>query len=129
MFRDLKERINTLNGSDHVHPLMIIDEAHYLANEILTELRLLSNFEMDSLNALTILLCGSEDLTRLFALSVLESLANSVTITISFDSLSQEETIAYIERRLSAVGAMTPLLTKTPEGSSEPSTRLRVPRC
>lgn len=112
MFRDLKERINTLNRSDHVHPLLIIDEAHYLSNEILTELRLLANFEMDSVNALTILLCGSEHLTRRFALSVLEPLANSVTITISVDSLCPEETIAYIEGRLSARGAMNPLFTK-----------------
>ena len=112
MFRDLKDRITVLNHSDRVHPLLIIDEAQYLSNDILAELRMLTNFEVDSVNALTVLLCGSENLTRRFALSVLEPLANSVTITITLGSLEQEETPAYIEARLTAVGALTPLFTK-----------------
>ena len=92
IFRDLKDRITVLNHSDRVHPLLIIDEAQYLSNDILAELRMLTNFEVDSVNAITVLLCGSENPTRRFALSVLEPLANSVTITITLGSLEQEET-------------------------------------
>jgi general secretion pathway protein A len=112
MFRDLKEHILSMNNSRHVHPVLIIDEAHLLNNEILAEIRLLTNFNIDSLNALTVILCGAESLSLRFGLSTLEALANSITITISIDSLSQEESIAYIEGRLSACGARTPLFTK-----------------
>lgn len=113
MFRDLKQHILSMNNSSHLHPVLLIDESHLLANEILAEIRLLTNFHIDSNNALSIILCGSESLRRKFGLSILESLANSITITISLDSLPKEETFSYIENRLSACGARAPLLTKS----------------
>jgi type II secretory pathway predicted ATPase ExeA len=48
MFRDLKEHILSMNSSRHVHPVLLIDEAHMLNNEILAEIRLLTNFHFDS---------------------------------------------------------------------------------
>lgn len=112
MFRDLKERILSMNTTSHIHPVLLVDEAHLLNNDILAEIRLLTNFQFDSMNALTVLLCGSESLTRKFGLSILEALANSITITISVDSLPKEETYSYIENRLRLCGTKTPLFTK-----------------
>ena len=45
---------------------------------------------------------------------MLEALANSnsITITSSVDGLSKEEWFSYIENRLAACGAKTPLFTK-----------------
>ena len=48
MFRDLQEHILSMNGSRHLHPVLLIDEAHLLSNEILAEIRLLTNFRIDS---------------------------------------------------------------------------------
>ena len=90
----------------------LVDEAHLLNNEILAELRLLTNFQFDSLNALTVLLCGAETLSLRFGLSTLEALANSITVTISVEGLCPEESISFIENRLSACGAHAPLFTK-----------------
>lgn len=112
MFRDIKDHVLTMNTTAHVHPVLLIDEAHLLNNDILAELRLLTNFHIDSLNALTVILCGSETLTRKFGLSILEALATSITITISVDSLSVEESLSYLESRMSACGAKTPVFTK-----------------
>src|SRR4030042_1865157 len=81
MFRDLKEHILSMNSSRHVHPVLLIDESHLLNNEILAEIRLLTNFHFDSLNALTVVLWGAENLSLRFGLSALEALANSITIT------------------------------------------------
>jgi len=78
MFRLIKERIWSLHKSNRIHPVLFIDEAHLLRNEILAELRLLANFEIDSYNALTIVLCGQESLNHRFNLTCLESLANSL---------------------------------------------------
>ena len=111
MFRQLKDHILSMNASSHLHPVLLIDEAHLLNNQILAEMRLLTNFQLDSLNALTVILCGDETLTRKFGLSMLEALANSVTITISVDSLPKEESFSYIESRLASCGAKTPLFT------------------
>ncbi|MFA5141314.1 MAG: AAA family ATPase [Elusimicrobiota bacterium] len=112
MFRDLKEHMLSLNAASHLHPVLLIDEAHLLNNDILAEIRMLTNFNIDSLNALTVLLCGSEALSRKFGLTMLESLANSITITIGVDSLAKEETFSYVETRLRACGPKAPLFTK-----------------
>ena len=112
MFRALKDHILTMGSSSGIHPVLIVDEAHHLNNDILCELRLLTNFNTDSLNALTVLLCGNEHLPRRFGLSILESLASAITVSISVETLSKEETFTYIESRLSECNATAPLLTK-----------------
>ena len=71
LFRAVQERIYTLHRTSRTHTVLIVDEAHLLSNEILKELRLLSNFEVDSVNAMTILLCGQESLLQKFGLSIL----------------------------------------------------------
>jgi len=111
MFRELKQQILSMNNSAHVHPVLLIDEAHMLNNDILAEIRLLTNYQIDSLNALTVILCGAETLNRRFGLSSLEALANSITITINVDGLPKEETFAYVESRMSASGNKTTVFT------------------
>ena len=112
MFRMIQERILSLNKSNRIHPVLLIDEAHYLNNEILQEVRLLTNFEIDSYNALSVLICGREDISLRFGLSSLESLANSITITIHVDGLPTEESFSYIEKRISQCGNSNPVFTK-----------------
>lgn len=108
MFRDIQEHILSMNASRHLHPILLIDEAHLLNNEILAEIRLLTNFHIDSLNALTVLLCGAEGLSLRFGLSTLEALANSIAV----EGLCPEESISFIESRLRDCGARSPLFTK-----------------
>ena len=112
MFRDIQEHVLSMNGTAHIHPVLLIDEAHLLNNDILAEIRLLTNFHIDSLNALTVILCGSETLTRKFGLSMLEALASSITVTINVDSLTVEETFGFVETRMAACGAQASLFTK-----------------
>lgn len=113
LFRAVKERIITLHQSKKIHPVLILDEAHLLSHDILQEIRLLTNFEIDSVNALTVLLCGQESLPLAFGLSMLESLANSITINIQIDSLPMEETFSYIETRINKCGNSGTLFTQS----------------
>ncbi|MBN1647527.1 MAG: AAA family ATPase [Spirochaetales bacterium] len=108
----IKDRIEQLNKSNRIHPVLFVDEAHLLRNDILEELRLLLNFDIDSTHAATVILCGQEQLTMKFGLSSLESLANSITMTIDADNLRDDETIVYIEKRISDSGNSAPLFTK-----------------
>ena len=112
MFRMIQERVLTLNRSSRIHPILLLDEAQYLNNSILQEIRLLTNFEIDSLNALTVLLCGREELAMQFDLSILEPLANSITLTIHLDALAKEESFSYIEGRFRHCGTTTAVFTK-----------------
>jgi len=69
-------------------------------------------YEIDSYNALTVLLCGLENISSQFGLSSLEPLANSITITIHVEGLPKEETFSYIEQRISSCGNNNSLFTK-----------------
>lgn len=112
MFKAVHEHILNMCQTNHVHPVLIIDEADKLGNDILQEIRLISNFNYDSVNAITILLCGQEPLIQKLGLSSLESLANSVTVTVRMKTLSKEETFSYLEQRISDVSAGNSLFTK-----------------
>lgn len=112
MFRDLQQHILSLNSGSHIHPVLLLDEAHLLGVDILAEIRLLTNFRFDSLNALTVILCGNETLPRKFGLSTLESLASSISISISVEALQPEETASYLETRIACCGYKAPLFTK-----------------
>lgn len=112
MFRMIQERVLALNKSNKVHPVLLLDEGQYLSNSILQELRLLTNFEIDSYNALTVLICGREELNQRFGLSILEPLANSIALTIHLDGLAKEESFAYIENKIGQCGSSAHLFTK-----------------
>ena len=112
MFRSAKERILTMNKSTGIHPVLVLDDSHLLCTEILQEIRLLTNFEIDSYNALTVLLVGQESLSKKFGLSVLEPLANSITINTRLETLPKEESFSYIEHRITRVGGSSGLFTK-----------------
>jgi type II secretory pathway predicted ATPase ExeA len=111
MFRMIQERVLSLNRQSRIHPILLIDESQYLSNAILQEIRILTNFEIDSYNALSVLICGREELSMQFGLSILEPLANSITLTVHLEGLPKEESFAYIEGRLHHGGNTTPLFT------------------
>ena len=112
MFQAIHDHILNMHRTKHVHPVLIIDEADKLGNDILGEIRMLTNFNYDSQNALTILLCGQEPLIQKLGLTSLESLANSVTVTVRMNTLKREETFSYIEQRIEDVSTGGSLFTK-----------------
>ncbi|MCP4100436.1 MAG: AAA family ATPase [Lentisphaerae bacterium] len=112
IFRRIKEQIINLNDQQRIHPVIFIDEAHSLNTDSLKEIRMLTNFEYDSKNACTILLCGHSELIHKLKLNILSSLANSITHSIKLDSMSGEETFTYIEGRINSCGGHPGLYTK-----------------
>ncbi len=112
MFKAIHEHILYLNETNHIHPILFIDEADKLSNDILQEIRLIANFNYDSVDAVTILLCGQDHLLQKFGLSILESLANTVTVTVKMNTLNKEETFSYIEQRISDVSTGNIIFTK-----------------
>jgi type II secretory pathway predicted ATPase ExeA len=112
LFRAVKDHVYQLHRSQRIHPVLIIDEAHCLSNDILVELRQLLNFQYDSETCMSILLCGQEDLLARLRLSLLEPLANSVTTTVTMKPLTLDETTSYLEERLRQVGARTDLFSQ-----------------
>jgi len=57
-FRVVRAEITRLTLEAKQRPVLIVDEAYHLRNDVLEDLRLLTNYEMDSQNRLCLLLVG-----------------------------------------------------------------------
>ncbi len=84
--------------------LLIVDEAQNLSLPALEELRMLSNITVDGRTSLQTILLGQPQFRRMLASPNLEQLRQRVLTSYHLGPLSQDETRAYIEHRLLAVG-------------------------
>lgn len=97
-------------GGDRVL-LLVVDEAHLLTEETLTDLRLLSGAE----TRLKLLLIGQPDLGRVLQRNRLADLASRVSVRHTLFPLMREQTRAYIDHRISGAGGK-PLLIDAQAG-------------
>jgi general secretion pathway protein A len=89
--------------------VLIIDEAHLLQVGPLQELRLLTNFKMDSFDPFILILAGQTELKRVMEYSVLESFAQRLALRYHMGPLSVTETGAYVKSQLALAGAIEPI--------------------
>lgn len=90
--------------------LLIIDEAHLLHSGPLEELRLLTNFKMDSYDPFILILSGHSELRRTMEFAIMEPFNQRITIRYHMPPLSYEQTALYIQHHLKLAGASEPLL-------------------
>lgn len=90
--------------------LLIIDEAHLLQTGPLEELRLLTNFKMDSYDPFILILSGQSDLRRVMEFAVMEAFNQRIAIRYHMPGLGIEETKAYVDHHLKLAGAAEPIL-------------------
>ena len=84
--------------------LLVIDEAQNLSMPALEELRMLSNITVDGRTSLQTILLGQPQFRRMLADPAMEQLRQRVLTSYHLGPLSYDETRAYIEHRLLAVG-------------------------
>ena len=90
--------------------LLIIDEAHLLQTGPLEEIRLLTNFKMDSFDPFILILCGQSDLRRVMDFAVMEPFSQRIAMRYHMSGLSPDETKNYVHHHLKLAGAQEPLL-------------------
>ncbi|MBC7437369.1 MAG: AAA family ATPase [Bdellovibrionales bacterium] len=106
----VKDYVDALNGfllRTHAmgqNNVLIIDEAQNLSADVLEQLRLLTNLETNERKLLQIILIGQPELRSLLARPELEQLAQRVVARFHLDALSEDETRAYIQHRLTVAG-------------------------
>jgi len=84
--------------------LLLIDEAHLLTPEALTDLRLLVSSGLDT-PPLKLLFCGQEPLQGLLARSSHTDLAHRIRVRLHLRPFTEEETLSYLDFRLRRAGA------------------------
>lgn len=93
-------------------PIVIIDEAHWLAPAVLQSMRSLLNFAMDTTAPLTLVLVGHTELRRKLALQPLEAFRDRVTMAFHLPPLTAAETAHYLAHQLAQVGIERPVFTE-----------------
>ena len=101
--KDLIDRLNVFlieKKSAGQKVLLLIDEAQNLSQEVLEQLRLLSNLETTQEKLLQIILVGQPELRDMLASHQLRQLAQRITIDSRLSPLTFEETKDYIRHRI-----------------------------
>ena len=108
-FRVIQEELTRLSVEKRKTPVIIIDEANYIKNAVLNDLKILFNFEMDSRDRAVILLVGLPQLNNTLQLSIHEPLRQRIIMNYNVDGYSKEEGRAYMEWKLKKAGCTAPV--------------------
>jgi type II secretory pathway predicted ATPase ExeA len=105
---DLLDQIHTklfeLYEADR-EPVLMIDEAQLIPSKAtFDEIRLLTNFQMDDQNLLSVVLIGQPELESRLDRDAYAPLRQRIGMRYSLGPLSLEETLAYIEHRIRVAG-------------------------
>lgn len=100
----IQEEITRLSVEKRKTPVIIIDEANYINNAILNDLKILFNFEMDSRDRAVILLAGLPKLNATLNLGVHEPLRQRIVMNYNLEGMSKDEGRYYISEKLKGAG-------------------------
>lgn len=88
--------------------VLVVDEAHHLSEDVLEEIRLLTNLETPEQKLLQILLIGQPELDDKLDSTSLRQLKQRIALRSSLSALVLEETEGYVYRRLQLAGNTNP---------------------
>lgn len=90
--------------------ILTIDEAHLLSEESLVDLRLLLS---TGENNLKLILAGQNGLHTTLTRSSLSDLVNRITVRLSLAPLTRDQTLCYLDHRITRVGGTEKLIDGT----------------
>lgn len=92
--------------------ILVVDDAHLLSDSLLVELRQMLNFQMDSATPLGMVLVGQPPLRARLKEAQHEALYQRAPIRYTLAGLSRQETAAFIEAHMRAVGGDPAVFTE-----------------
>jgi len=105
LVRRLQERFEATAATEGLRPVLLLDESHELRPDVLSLLRILTNFEMDSRLVVAIVLAGQPPLRKLLDREDQEAVAKRITHYSQLRLLSRDETQTYLAHRCTVAGA------------------------
>lgn len=107
----IKSELIDVFRKQRLQPILVIDEAQNLSDTVLEEIRLLTNFRMDSKNYLSIFLLGHPVLKARLKLAPYAALKQRISFSYHLTGLEQDEIESYLAYRLKAAGRTKPIFT------------------
>jgi len=101
---NVSQHIQELASQHKLRVIVVLDEAHLLAIQVLEQIHILLNFEKDSKPWLSLIMIGLPDLRETLKRNVLASLTARVPIRIHIQPLDAEQVKLYIRHRMSVAG-------------------------
>ena len=105
MFFNIQNHIKQMVQEQKKNLIIAIDEAQLLRNDILTDLKILFNFEMDSKNMVTLILIGLPVINHTLSKGIFEDLNQRIVMKYDFKGISEEDIREYISDRLNLVNS------------------------
>ena len=102
--RQLHKEIEIMKAVHNVNPVIIVDEAHLLAREMLEEVRFLLNLKMDSQSPMALILAGQSELWDKLRLQSHSAIRQRIDIQCQAGKLDRAQTAEYIQTHLSFAG-------------------------
>ena len=109
IFKQIQESIFNYATNKNITPIIILDEAQFLKNSVLDDLRIIFNFQMDSKDLAIIVLAGQTNFINQINRSNHEALRQRISVNYHLEGLGANEIKDYIVSRLSAAGCNEPL--------------------
>ena len=103
-FKRIQEEINRLAIEKRKTPVIIIDEANYINNAVLNDLKILFNFEMDSRDRAVVLLVGLPKLNITLNMGMHEPLRQRIIMNYNLEGITKEEAATYISNKIKKAG-------------------------
>lgn len=109
LYKCIRDEVSRLCLEAKIRPILIIDEAQNLRSDVLEDLRLLTNYQMDSENRLTLLFVGQAELRRRLSMAVHEALSQRIVVRHHVGGLQRGETGDYLNHLLRLAGTQIQL--------------------
>jgi len=113
LLRQLANHIERTYREQRKKTMLFVDDAHLVEDGLLEDMRLATNFGMDSEEAVVLVLVGHPSLRARLAKPVHLALLDRVRLHYKLEGLSEEETSAYIDHHLKQAGGKPEIFNKT----------------
>jgi type II secretory pathway predicted ATPase ExeA len=104
LLRQIGQRVDRLYQEQRKKTLVVLDEAHLLEDAFLEDLRLLTNYEMDTRDPLVLVLVGHPGLRLRLQRPIHQALWERVRLSYRLEGLSAQETSDYVDCHLGHAG-------------------------
>ena len=112
-FHAIQEEINRLALEKRKTPVIVIDEANYISNAVLNDLKILFNFEMDSKDRAVVLLVGLPQINHTLSLAIHEPMRQRIIMNYNIEPYTKAEGREYINEKLKGAGCTQPVFEES----------------
>ena len=112
VIRSIRETLIDLNETQRIHTIFVLDEVHLLKSTLLEQIRLLTNFYMDSRDIFTTILISQPYFLKKLSLNVNLPFKQRISYFIKLESLSPQDTLPYLTHRLKSAKVLHPVFSE-----------------